>query len=356
MRYFRNDLVDKKPSKINVPIKKRMMCLNESSLNPYSAIRDHFLAKMEEVQLNRYLSSITNDLHLALTSYIDNSLCKENVLIGNGADDILYHIFLAVRENNNSYAVSLAPSYFDYKTFSAMVGLKMQFVDLNEDFSFNTDKYLELANHPDCKLAILCNPNNPTGNLFPDEQLWQIITALPNKLILVDETYYEFSGKTFVGDLSAHPNLILVRSFSKAFAAAGLRFGYAISSEENIYELSKVLTTFHTSILNQTFALSILENKDIFQKQVQQTVFLRDELYNTLKTIEEINVHRSATNFLTFTLSDRTPDFFHYLLANEIAVRDVGSHPVLHNCLRVTISNREDVEAFVQCVKQFINK
>jgi len=190
MRYFRNDLVDKKPSKINVPIKKRMMCLNESSLNPYSAIRDHFLAKMEEVQLNRYLSSITNDLHLALTSYIDNSLCKENVLIGNGADDILYHIFLAVRENNNSYAVSLAPSYFDYKTFSAMVGLKMQFVDLNEDFSFNTDKYLELANHPDCKLAILCNPNNPTGTLFPDEQLWQIITALPNKLILVDETYY----------------------------------------------------------------------------------------------------------------------------------------------------------------------
>jgi len=117
-----------------------------------------------------------------------------------------------------------------------------------------------------------------------------------------------------------------------------------------------VLTTFHTSILNQTFALSILENKDIFQKQVQQTVFLRDELYNTLKTIEEINVHPSATNFLTFTLSDRTPDFFHYLLANEIAVRDVGSHPVLHNCLRVTISNREDVEAFVQCVKQFINK
>jgi len=355
MPYFRSDLKDKKPSKINVPIKKRMMCLNESCLNPYQVIKQQFLAKMEEIQLNRYLSSVTNDLQTALTSYINNSLSKDNVLWGNGADDLLYHIFLAVRENNNSYAVSLAPSYFDYKTFSAMVGLKMLFCDLNEDFSFSPEKYLEFASHPDCRLAVLCNPNNPTGNLFSEVQLLQIIEALPEKLVLVDETYFEFSGKTLADKLLQYPNLMLVRSFSKAFSAAGLRFGYAISSAENIYELSKVLTTFHTSILNQAFALSLLEHQDIFKAQVQQTIKLREELFSTLQKIEEVKVYPSATNFLTFSLYERTPDFFKYLLVNDFAVRDVGSHPCLQNCLRVTVSCREDVDAFVIAVKQFLD-
>ena len=353
MPYFRSDLQDKKPSKISVPVRKRMMCLNESCLNPYQAIMQSFLAKMEKIELNRYLSSVTDELHSALTSYIGNRLNKENVLWGNGADDILYHIFLAVRETENSYAVSLAPSYFDYQTFSAMVGLKMCVLDLNEDFSFSTEKYLELAGNPDCRLAILCNPNNPTGNLFSEAQLLQIIEALPEKLVLVDETYFEFSGKTLAGKLGQYPNLILVRSFSKAFSAAGLRFGYAISSAENIYELSKVLTTFHTSILNQVFALTILENREIFQNQVQQTIKLREELFSTLKTRENIKVYPSATNFLTFSLYERTPEFFNYLLKKDIAVRDVGSHPRLQNCLRVTVSCREDVDAFVSAIRQF---
>ena len=355
MPYFRSDLQDKKPSKISVPVRKRMMCLNESCLNPYQAIMQAFLAKMEKIELNRYLSSVTDELHSALTSYIGNRLNKENVLWGNGADDILYHIFLAVRETDNSYAVSLAPSYFDYQTFSAMVGLKMCVLDLNEDFSFSTEKYLELAGNPDCRLAILCNPNNPTGNLFSEAQLLQIIEALPEKLVLVDETYFEFSGKTLAGKLGQYPNLILVRSFSKAFSAAGLRFGYAISSAENIYELSKVLTTFHTSILNQVFALTILENREIFQNQVQQITKLREELFSTLKTIENIKVYPSATNFLTFSLYERTPEFFSYLLTKDIAVRDVGSHPRLQNCLRVTVSCREDVDAFVSVLKQFLD-
>ena len=354
MPYFRSDLQDKKPSKISVPVRKRMMCLNESCLNPYQAIMQAFLTKMDKIELNRYLSSVTDELHSALTSYIGNRLNKENVLWGNGADDILYHIFLAVRETENSYAVSLAPSYFDYQTFSAMVGLKMLFCDLNEDFSFSPEKYLEFAGHPNCRLAILCNPNNPTGNLFSEEQQLQIITALPDKLILVDETYFEFSGKTLADKLLQYPNLMLVRSFSKAFSSAGLRFGYAISSAENIYELSKVLTTFHTSILNQAFALCLLENQDIFKAQVQQTIQLREELFSTLQKIEEIKVYPSATNFLTFSLYERTPEFFNYLLVNDFAVRDVGSHPRLQNCLRVTVSCREDVDAFVSALKQFL--
>lgn len=228
----------------------------------------------------------------------------------NGADDILYHIFLAVRENADSFAVSLAPSYFDYGTFCAMVGLKIKYLALNADFSFDTEEFLRLASHPDYRLAIICNPNNPTGNLFGTGQLRQIVEGLQDKLVLIDETYHEFSGATFAGELEKHPNLMLARSFSKAFSGAGLRFGYALSFAENIYELRKVLTTFHTSILNQAFALSTLENTGIFREQVRNVINRRGEVHGEISSLPGFTVHPSQTNFLAFSAGERTGRFF----------------------------------------------
>jgi len=351
---FRTDLIDKEPSLVSVPVRKKMMCLNESCLDPYQAIKEKFLARMENVHLNRYLSPLTQELGAKLAAYIGCGIREENVVWGNGADDILYHVFLSVRENSDAFAVCLAPSYFDYKTFCEAVGLKVKFLELNEDFSFDTDSYLELASHPDCMLAILCNPNNPTGNLFPDAQLRLIVDSLPDKLVLIDETYYEFSDRTFAGELSKHPNLILTRSFSKAFSGAGLRFGYAISSPENIYSLKKVFTTFHTSILNQAFALTILENVPLFCGQVLDVIKLRDEMYQRLSSLEGLTVYPSATNFLTFTIGEKTQQLFEYLKDNDIAVRDVGAHRRLKNCLRATLSCPEDNEALYRVIRQFL--
>jgi len=351
---FRTDLIDKEPSLVSVPIRKRMMCLNESCLDPYQAIKEQFQARLADIRLNRYLSPVTQELHHKLAAYVGCGTAAENLLWGNGADDMLYHIFLSVREHDQAFALSLTPSYFDYKTFCEAVGLKIRFLELNEDFSFSTEEYLKLASHPDCRLAILCNPNNPTGNLFPKEQLRQIVEALPDKLVLIDETYYEFSDTTFAGDLASYPNLILTRSFSKAFSGAGLRFGYAISSPDNIYSLKKVFTTFHTSILNQVFALTILENVPLFCGQVLEVMRLRDDMYEQMSRVDGLKVYPSHTNFLTFTVGERTPRLFEYLKERDIAVRDVGAQRRLKNCLRATLSCPDDNEAFFFALKDFL--
>lgn len=353
-RFFRTDLTDKKPPIITVPQRKRMMCLNESCLDPYQAIKEQFLQRLEQTHLNRYLSPQTAELRAKLADYAGCGISGENLIWGNGADDVLYHIFLSVRENAQSFAVSLAPSYFDYKTFCDAVDLKIKFLDLNEDFSFDTEKYLELAKHPDCKLAILCNPNNPTGNLYTKEQLRGIVDALPDKLVLIDETYYEFSDTSFLGELDKHPNLILTRSFSKAFSGAGLRFGYALSSAENVHELSKVFQTFHTSILSQAFALTILDNVPIFCEQVLKTIEMRGVMYDKLSRIPGLTVHPSHTNFLTFTIGERSGELFEFLKSREIALREVGAHPRLKNCLRATLSCEEDNEAMYQAILEFL--
>ena len=351
---FRTDLSKISASTVNVPVRKRMMCLNESCMDPYSIILTSFHERMKDVRLNRYFSPVTDELHTKLTSYVGHQLSADHLLYGNGADDILYHIFLAVRESEQSFALSLAPSYFDYKTFALAVGLKVRFLDLEPDFSFDTYEYIRRASDPNCRLAILCNPNNPTGNLFSKEQLRQIITALPDKLVLIDETYYEFSGCTFAEELAQYPNLILVRSFSKAFSSAGLRFGYAVSAPSNIAELKKVFTTFHQSILSSAFALTILENKQLFLDQVKGILKLKEDLYQKMRDIREIEVYSSATNFLTFTIGEQSLELFEYLKEQDIALRDVGAHPRLKNCLRVTISCIEDVAAFEHALRTFL--
>jgi len=353
---FRKDLLDKEPSVVNVPLRKRMMCLNESCMDPYQAIKKEFLKRMENIQLNRYLSPVTHELHQKLADYVGCGITPANLAWGNGADDMLYHIFLSVRDNERSFAVSSAPSYFDYKTFCEAVGLSIKFVELNEDFSMDSEAYLAAASHPDCKLAILCNPNNPSGNLFPKEQLRQIVDALPDKLVLIDETYYEFSDSSFVNELASHPNLILTRSFSKAFSGAGLRFGYAISSPENIYSLRKVFTTFHTSILSQAFALTILENVPLFCGQVLEVIKLRDRVFEEFKALPGMTVYPSHTNFLTFTVGDKTPQLFEYLKDRDIALRDVGAHRRLKNCLRATLSCQDDTAFLVREIKSWREK
>jgi len=352
--FFRSDLKDKHAPTIDIIPRKHMVALNEGCQDPYQLIQKDFLNRLDSLSLNRYISPTSDLLHQKLADYA--GVPKEQLLFGNGADDMLYHLFLAVRENAQSFALSLAPSYFDYATMCGAVDLGIRFLDMRSDFSFDVERYIELAQDPNCRLAILCNPNNPTGNLLPKDQIRQILTALPDKLVVIDEAYYEFSGFSFVSELDKYPNLILIRSFSKGFSAAGLRFGYAISSSQNIAELWKTQITFHTSVLVKAFALSILENKELFLEHVQQIIVLRDKLYRDLKELPQLIVHPSATNFLTFSLAGKSDDLYNDLQEHDIAVRNVGSHPALQNCLRVSISCEEAVNAFRDQVKAYLVK
>lgn len=354
MDYFRSDLKQKKPVNINVPHKKIKMGLNESTLNPMKIVQEQFLKKMKQVPLNRYFNKITDELRSNLAKYA--KVTPECLAFGNGADEMLYYIFTAVRENNDSFAVSLAPSYFDYRSYSVAVGLGIKFLSMQPDFDFSVSDFLQLADSPNCKLVILCNPNNPTGNLLKEEKIIEVIES-SNRLVLIDETYFEFSGKTFADQIEKYPNLIIVRSFSKAFSAAGLRFGYIISNPENIRELEKVMTIFHLNLMTQTLVSTILENKEIFLDHNRKVIEQKQFVFEELNKMESISVHPSATNFLTFSLGNRTEDLFNFMSVNDIAIRPVWHHPVLKEHVRVTISGEEEENRiFLDKVREFILK
>jgi histidinol-phosphate aminotransferase len=352
MYYFREDLKSKKSVNINVQDKKIKMGLNESSLNPFEVLKDEFFEKMKNVQLNRYFNDITKTLRKQLSDYAE--VAPECLAFGNGADEMLYYLFNSVRNDNNSFAVSLAPSYFDYKSYSGAVGLGIKFLSLNTDFDFSVEDYLKLCDDENCKLAILCNPNNPTGNLLYENKIIEILKR-SKRLVLIDETYFEFSKKTFVKRIYEYPNLVIVRSFSKSFSAAGLRFGYIISHPDNIKELEKIMPIFHLNLMTQTMISTMLENKKIFLEHNKKIIENKENVFQQLSAIDGITVHPSATNFLTFSAGNRTEDLFNFLNQNDIAIRPVWHHPILEKHVRVTISNAGHNAAFIENVDKFIN-
>lgn len=355
MNIFRKDLSIKPEIKVAVPVKKHMMCLNESNLNPMKELSEKIVDCVKNVELNRYISDVSKELKNKLAEYVGNEVKATQILFGNGVDELLYFLFTAVRDYKTSYAVSLAPSYFDYKTYSGSVDLEMEFLNFNKDFNFSVEDYLQKLNHPDCKLGIICNPNNPTGHLIPDKK---IINILQNtkKPVIIDETYYEFSGKTFTDKVKEFPNIIILRSFSKSFSAAGLRFAYLVTSEQNAIYLNKVMPVFHSSILTQSIALTLLNNKELFENHNKKILQVKEDMYKAFKeTKKPVLVYPSYTNFLTFSLFEKTFDFYEYLLENDISVRPVWGHPLLLNHLRVTVSNDESNQAFLSCLKEFLD-
>lgn len=355
MYRFRKDLQAKKFAGIDVPHKKIMMCLNESTLNPLEVVQEQLLANLKDVHLNRYYDAITPKLKDKLAEYIGFEIKPSQILFGNGADEMLYYIFNSVRESSKSYAVSLVPSYFDYERYCDAVGLGFETIELNKDFNFSVVEYLEHLNQPNCKLGILCNPNNPTGNMIPSKKIVHILENT-DKLILLDETYFEFSGVTFANVLHNYPNLIIVRSFSKAFSAAGVRFGYLITSEENAGELRKVMTEFNCSLLTQTFAYTILENKEPFLEHIKSVIELRNKLYLWMLAQDYITVYPSNANFLIFTIGDSTPKLYDFLVENDVSLRAVWQLPVLNNHIRISIGTKEEIEEFMSLFLKFIDR
>lgn len=352
MYRFRQDLQHKEAVKIAVSHQKVMMCLNENPLNPYPELKEEFHQILANIPLNRYFNKVTQELKHELTEY--TGLDPNYILMGNGADELLYYLFTSLNDPN-SYLLSLAPSYFDYTSYSSAVGMSSRYLHLDQNFNFEEENFLQLLQPRDCKLGVICNPNNPTGNLFSKSKIVNILKNT-DKLVLVDEAYFEFCGVSLIDQVEKYSNLIILRTFSKSFAAAGLRFGYLISNPDNIKEINKVVTAFNLSLLIQAFALVIMRNKEIFLKNIDEIVQERKYVFAALKKIDKITPINSSTNFITFTAGERTRKLFEYLQNQGIALRAVWQHPVLENHIRVTISNKKDNKFFLQEVKDFMKE
>ena len=324
---------------------------NIKSMQPYSSARDEF---KEFTQKMVFLDANENPFENGVNRYPDpqqrtvkkalSEIKRTNenqILLGNGSDEVLDLIFRAFCEPNKDNIITLPPTYGMYSVLANLNAIENREVILNDNFQPNVDAILAQVDE-NTKIIFLCSPNNPTGNSFSDES---IVTLLQNfkGLVLLDEAYIDFSQKeSWLIELSDYPNLIISQTLSKAYGMAGIRLGILYASVEIITILNKIKPPYNINVLTQQKALERLENYDLVVKQINDIKIFKLFLINELKKINFIEkVFPTDGNFILIQVDNAT-ERYNQILEKGIVIRNRSSQPLCKNCLRITIGTESE--------------
>jgi histidinol-phosphate aminotransferase len=207
----------------------------------------------------------------------------------------------------------------------------------------------------DVDIVMLSHPNNPTGNLSPETFLIDVLKAT-DALVLIDEAYFEFSRHTMRPHMERHPNLVILRTFSKAFSLAGLRVGYLLANEDVVLELTKVRQPYSVDRFSQWAAGLVFRERVVFESQIQELLRQRDVIEHGLARIPHVNVFRSEANFVLFRVERAAAVWRDLLHSHGILVRDVSRVPGCEDCLRVTIGTEKENRAFLTAMEELMTQ
>lgn len=301
------------------------------------------------VAVNRYPDPTARDLKRVLRESMGIP-DRLGILLGNGSDEILMMIAMALAKPGAAM-LSVEPSFVMYRMSATMAGLGYEGVPLREDFSLDLPAVLEAVRRVRPAVTWLAYPNNPTGNLFAREDILAIVKASPG-LVVVDEAYYPYSGgATMLDEVGRHPNLVLVRTVSK-LGLAGLRLGLVTGPDDWLAEFDKLRLPYNVNVLTDAAARFVLARRDVLDAQVARINGERTRLEAALDEMPGIRRYPSAANFVLVRLPDG-PRAFEGLKARGILVRSFqGSHPLLADCLRLTVGTPEENGKLIDALRQ----
>lgn len=274
------------------------------------------------------------------------------VLLGNGSDELIQLLALAMNKSGATL-LSVEPSFVMYRMIAIFTGMRYVGVPLAADFSLDLAETLAAIEREQPALVFLAYPNNPTGNLFSARDVKQIIEASPG-LVVVDEAYYAFASDSFIPQLASHPNLLVMRTFSK-LGMAGLRLGFLAGSKAWLGQLEKLRLPYNVGVLTQLVAGKLLAHHEVLLQQAEQIKQDRTLLYQQLSAIPAVQAYPSEANFLLFRVADANA-VFNGLKQRSVLVKNLdGGHPMLKDCLRVTVGTREENERFMLALKESLH-
>ena len=331
---------------------------NIRKLCPYSTARDEykgaigvFLDANESpypTGWNRYPDPRQTALREKLASI--RGVRPENIFFGNGSDeaiDLMFRIFCVPGKDN---AVAIAPSYGMYKVSAEINDIEMREVVLYGDFSLPVDKLLAACDS-DTKLIFLCSPNNPSGNAFPNEAVFEVLERFKG-IVVVDEAYIDFcSVPSLLGSIDDYPNLVVLQTFSKARGLASLRLGLAFSNAAVIKYMMMVKYPYNINGSTQKLALEILEEP--IEVQVVEIVKQRARVAAALPDYSFVRkVYPSEANFILVRVND-ADGLYNHLIADGIIVRNRSRVVGCAGCLRITIGLPEENDRLLKSLDDY---
>lgn len=298
-------------------------------------------------KLFNYPDVLATELKKEISIY--NSINIENIELFNGSDSALNTIFSVFIDNSN--VLLFEPTYTQVKPFINLYGGKIISSEILNIFTSH-DYNFEDINKAD--IVYIVNPNNPTGNLIPKSTILNLANENKNKLFIIDEAYYEFSNMTVVKEALNYDNIIVTRTFSKAFGLAGLRLGYIVANQKLLQLINKVRNSKDINSIAQVGALSSLKNVDYIKKYSDE---IRQTKSYFIKQLRDLNyeVADSESNFVLIKVNNSN-NFINYLTNNKILIRDRSSLTNLKNCVRITIGNSTQMSKVINIIKEYKNE
>lgn len=305
-----------------------------------------------ESEINRYPDAAASLLKARIRTVSALPQGME-VLLGNGSDELIQLLAMAVAKPG-AVLLSVEPSFVMYKMIAAFTGMKYVGVPLAEDFSLDLPATLQAIREQRPALVFLAYPNNPTGNLFDPDAVRQIIEAAPG-LVVVDEAYYAFARDSFLPQLGRFDNLLVMRTFSK-LGMAGLRLGFLAGPAHWLEQLDKLRLPYNVGVLPQRVACKLLEHHEVLMQQAEQIKHDRQRLYERLVGTVDVRAYPSEANFILFRAREAAK-VFEELKRRGILIKNLnGGHPVLADCLRVTVGTAEQNDQFIAALQQIIHQ
>ena len=275
----------------------------------------------------------------------------EGIVAGNGSNELIQALLMATISDGKRVLVS-EPTFALYRQIATILGADVISVPPTSDLNYDAQALVTTIQSQDPDITIICSPNNPTGCVISRPDLVSILKA-SSGLVVVDEAYGEFAGDTVVPLLQRHSNLIVLRTFSKAMAMAGLRIGYLLAGPELAAEISKVVLPYNLNLISQTAAEVALEMyKEKFKPIVELIRCERERLSVELQTISGLSPFRSHANFILIRSSLAPSRVYQELLSRQLLIRDVSSYPLLQDCFRVSVGTPEENDLLISALRE----
>jgi histidinol-phosphate aminotransferase len=334
---------------------------NIKSLKPYSSARDEykelsdgmiFLDANEnpyDSGVNRYPDPQQSTVKLELSKI--KNIPTDQILLGNGSDEVLDLIFRAFCEPGTDNIITLPPTYGMYSVLANINNIEIRKVLLNTDFQPDVDGILK-ASTDDSKILFLCSPNNPTGNAFNNDSIERLLRSFEG-LIVIDEAYIDFSPEnSWLDRMTEFPNLVVTQTLSKAYGMAGIRLGVCYASEEIIEILNNIKPPYNVNELTQQKALKGLLNKDKVRREIESILSEREVLMTGLGGIGFIEkIYPTAANFVLVKVDDANKRY-DQLIAKGIVIRNRSSQPLCENTLRFTVGTKGENMKLIQALNE----
>lgn len=321
---------------------------NESAYAAPAALAAHMKEWVGEALMSRYPDTDSTKLASAIAEAF--KVAPENVVCGVGSDEIIDCILSATIDENDK-VLAPQPSFSMYAEFTVLNSGQFLAVPLKEDFSYDVSAICEMIKKEQPKVTFLCNPNNPTGCILTVDEIKQIISVAEG-LVIVDEAYAEFDycKESMIPYINEFDNMIVLKTFSKAYALAGARVGYGIACKALIDLINTVIVPYNLSIFSQEVATWAITHREAYKPQIDQIVADREKLAKALQALD-VKTYPSAANFIWTELPEGV---FEELEQKQIYIRRMLVAGKAY--FRITVGTSEENEKLIEALQVALHK